>query len=368
MMRAFAAAAAIAAALSTLSAVAAAQEPSFEALGQAPIVQGDRVRARERALDEAMRQAVEQATATVLQPAELVARSSDLRLRIYPKARQYVTTYHILDEGEQSSGTFQVHLSAQVATARLARDLAATQPPPTGTPAIKARAVVCSLPPKPGALDPGRGADASVREVLSARGVELAPPPTACTEESAAAAARAAGAQGAVVAVTEAAPAGPIRGTDRVAAHARVRLVLIEPDGRASADGAGEDDAYDTTAERAAERASRRAGEAATRALEPHLVARWPTAAPGGGVRVRVVGFARWADFVALERALGALPGVGGVEPRRFQRGQAELLVRTAQAAAQLADALRRAPPPGAHVTTLPDGIEVQLPPPVENP
>ena len=57
---------------------AAAQEPTFEALGQAPIVAGDRVRARDRALDEALRQAVEQATATVLEPAELVARASYL--------------------------------------------------------------------------------------------------------------------------------------------------------------------------------------------------------------------------------------------------------------------------------------------------
>src|ERR1700759_762883 len=95
----------------------------FEALGQAPIVAGDRVRARDRALDEALRQAVEQATATVLEPGDLVARASDLKLRIYPKARNYVANYRILDEGEQPPGTFQVHLSASVATGRLARDL-----------------------------------------------------------------------------------------------------------------------------------------------------------------------------------------------------------------------------------------------------
>src|SRR2546423_8561701 len=120
-----------------------AQEPMFEALGQAPIVAGDRVRARERALDEALRQAVEQATATVLEPAELVARASDLKLRIYPKAKTYITTYRILDEGELPPGTFQVHLSAAVATARLARDLSTT----TGVtvPSTrKARAVVCA--------------------------------------------------------------------------------------------------------------------------------------------------------------------------------------------------------------------------------
>ncbi|HEY7955017.1 MAG TPA: hypothetical protein VII38_06970, partial [Polyangia bacterium] len=58
---------------------ALAQEPAFEALGQAPVVGGDRVRARDRALDEALRQAVEQAVATVLDPDQVVARASDLK-------------------------------------------------------------------------------------------------------------------------------------------------------------------------------------------------------------------------------------------------------------------------------------------------
>src|SRR5438309_21968 len=123
-------------------ALVAAQEPMFEALGQAPIVAGDRVRARDRALDEALRQAVEQATATVLEPAELVARASDLKLRIYPKAKAYVTTYRILDEGEQTPGIFQVHLSAAVATARLARDVSTSTGVVTPVTTRRARAVV----------------------------------------------------------------------------------------------------------------------------------------------------------------------------------------------------------------------------------
>src|SRR5207253_8057244 len=123
--------------------LAAAQEPMFEALGQAPIVAGDRVRARERALDEALRQAVEQATATVLEPGDLVTRASDLKLRIYPKAKSYVSTYRVLDESENPPGTFQVHLSAAVATGKLARDLStgggtSTTPSPLSR---KARAV-----------------------------------------------------------------------------------------------------------------------------------------------------------------------------------------------------------------------------------
>src|SRR5438132_11699290 len=85
-------------ALLLLCGTARAQEPAFEALGQVTVVGGDRVRARDRALDDALRQAVEQAVATVLDPAQLVARSSELRLHIYPKARGYIDNYRILDE------------------------------------------------------------------------------------------------------------------------------------------------------------------------------------------------------------------------------------------------------------------------------
>src|SRR6266511_4241549 len=75
------------------------------------------------AAQEPLFEALDQATATVLEPSQLVSRASDLKLRIYPKAKSYVANYRILDEGEQPPGIFQVHLSASVATGRLARDL-----------------------------------------------------------------------------------------------------------------------------------------------------------------------------------------------------------------------------------------------------
>jgi hypothetical protein len=330
---------------------ARAQEPSFEALGQAPIVSGDRVRARERALDEAMRQAVEQATATLLDPDGLIARTSELRLRIYPKARSYVTNYRVLEEGEavgSAAPTFQIHISAQVATARLARDLASGGSVPPTVPSVpggKLRAVICTSGPQATAL--GGAGERSVRELLGARGVEIAAPPPVCAEDAAAQAARAAGAQGAVVAAVEVTPAGPIRGSDRFGAHARAHLKLVEPDGRVSADGEGERDAYEASADKAAQAAARDAADDAARALQSALAARWPSGAPQNGVRVRVTNVSRWADYVAIARALGALPGVAAVEPRRFARNQAELLVRTASSADKLADGLKRLPPPG---------------------
>jgi hypothetical protein len=333
---------------------ASAQEATFEALGQAQVVGGDRVRARDRALEEAIKQAVEQAVSTVLEPDALVARSSDLRLRIYPKARNYLANYRILDEGDQGSA-FQVHISATVATGRLAHDLASVPQPaaPPGKPGPRPRAVVCL-----------RGADSVVvRELVSGRGVELATAPSTCSDEAAAAAARTAAAQAAVVGEAESSPAGTIRGTDQLGAHARAHVRLVDPDGRVSAEGSAERDAYGAALDRAEAAAAREAIAEAARALLPALAARWPAPAPSGGVLVRLNGVTRYGEYLALARALAGVAGVSGVEPRRFAVGEIELLVRTATPAGQLGSGLLRLPPPGLRLSVTPagDGLTVDV-------
>ncbi|MGZ3428918.1 MAG: flagellar assembly protein T N-terminal domain-containing protein, partial [Polyangia bacterium] len=306
-----------------------AQEPMFEALGQAPIVAGDRVRARDRALDEALRQAVEQATATVLEPTELVARASDLKLRIYPKAKAYVTTYRILDEGEQTPGIFQVHLSAAVATARLARDLSTSTGVVTPTTARKARAVVCATVQGDG-VDAPAAAEKALRELVVARNVEPMPGPQPCDAASAAGVVRSGSAQAALTAEVQVTPGGDIRGTTFVGAGARATVKLVEPDGRVSASGDAERGGYAPSAGDAATAAARAAVVEAARAIDPALAQRWSAdggAGASGGVTVRVRGVERWAEYQALARALASLPGVAGVEPRRFVRGEIDLVV-----------------------------------------
>jgi hypothetical protein len=352
--------------LVALPSLAAAQEPMFEALGQAPIVAGDRVRARERALDEALRQAVEQATATVLEPNELVARASDLRLRIYPKAKSYVTTYRVLDEGEQTPGTFQVHLSAAVATARLARDLSTgTAGTPTAATGRKARAVVCASVTGDGA-DAPPAAEKALRELLTARNVEPMPGGQPCDASSVANVLRAGGAPAALTAEVQVTPGGDIRGTTFVGATARANVKLVEPDGRVSAAGDGERGGYAPTAGDAATAAARAAVVEAARGIEAALSQRWSSlgnAGPAGGVTVRVRGVERWAEYQALTRALASLPGVAAVEPRRFVHGQIDLLVRTASAASQLAGHLQRVPPAGVRVgvRAVGDAVEIDV-------
>jgi hypothetical protein len=320
-----------------------AQEPAFEALGQVTVTGGDHVRARDRALDDALRQAVEQAVATVLEPAQLVARSSELRLRIYPKARSYISNYRILDEGE-TSGVFQVHVSATVSTGRLSRELA-TAPPAAET---KLRALICAPAP----------VEKVAKETLVARGVQILPPPEPCTPADAAKSAQASGAQGAIVGGSEVAPEGNIRGTEQVAARAKVTLKVLEPGGKLLADGNAERVAYDRTAEAAADGAARAAATETVRNLQPILAQRWPGTgdAVTGGVTVHVNGLQRYLDYGALMRSLSAMPGVAGVEPRRFARGEVDLFVRTASMASQLSAALDRAPPPGMRIRSTAEG------------
>ena len=347
--------------LAVCPALAAAQEPAFEALGQAPIVAGDRVRARERALDEALRQAVEQATVTVLEPGDLVARASELKLRIYPKAKSYVATYRVLDEGEQPPGTFQVHLSASVATGRLARDLStATAPAPAGG-SRHARAVVCARVSGDG-VDAPAAAERALREMVAARNVEALPGPQPCDPPAAAALAKSGSAQAALTAEVQVSPGGDIRGTTLIGAAARANVKLVEPDGRVSASGDAERGGYAPSAGDAATAAARAAVVEAARGIDTALAQRWSTdAGPAGGVIVRVTGLSRWAEYVALTRALAALPGVAAVEPRRFIRGEIDLLVRTASAASQLAAHLQRVPPAGLRVGVKSSGDTVDV-------
>jgi hypothetical protein len=348
-------------------ALSLAQEPMFEALGQAPIVAGDRVRARERALDEALRQAVEQATATVLEPPELVARASDLKLRIYPKAKAYVTTYRILDEGEQPPGTFQVHLSAAVATARLARDLATTSTGVAVPSARKARAVVCASVQGDG-VDAPAAAEKALREIVGARNVEPMPGPQPCDPSSVASVMRSGTAQAALTAEVQVTPGGEIRGTTFVGAGARATVKLVEPDGRVSATGEAERGGYAPSAGEAATAAARAAVVEAARTIDTALAQRWSAGGDGGagaagGVTVRVRGIERWAEYQALTRALASLPGVAAVEPRRFVRGEIDLVVRTASAASQLAGHLQRVPPAGVRigVRAVGDAVEIDV-------
>jgi hypothetical protein len=357
--------------LMLLSSVARADDPTFEALGQAPVVGGDRVRARDRAFDVAAQQAVEQAAATLFDPDQLVARTSELKLRIYPRARQYLSNYRVLEEGDDN-GLFQIRISAQVSTVKMARDLAATVPHgPGGKPKAMVCAAVTAAGGEPGSWIPvattppvaeaRAAAEKALRGLIDARNVDIVG--GACADPIAEA--KAAGATGALYAIVDVRGGGAVRGADLVAAHAKVEARLADPDGKIAARGNSERDAYDLQPAGAAARAVEQAVAEAAISLGASVTTRFAPSASQGGVIVRVTGLSRYADYQALLRVMSSLPGSTGAEPRRFARGEAELLWRTPTPANSLKAPLERmAAPAGLRLIAKPDGdaaLDVQI-------
>ncbi len=330
-------------ALALFGSAARAEDPSFEAFGQAPISQGDRARAHDRALDDALRQAVTQAAALIA--GDAAAQSSDLRLRILPRAKGYIVNYRILDESDQPNGMLQVHVSAQVSNARLVADLqhaAVVQAAKT--------VLVCAPDAAVGSL---------LTQALGGRQLNVRSLPGCATgslvEQLRSTTVGWDGALGAEIALT---PGGQVRGTDQVAAHADVVIRLYEAGGRVSAEGRGQADAYAAQAAVAESNARAGAAEHALTSLRKAVDAKWPLGGRSGlTVLVRT---SRYTDYAAVTHALGQVAGVTAVEPRRFGSDGVELWATTALPSAQLAEALGRAPGSSGW-TAESDGVRVRV-------
>ena len=343
--------------LIAVSATARGEEPTFEALGSAQIVGGDTVRARDRALDEAFRQAVEQAVATILTPQAIAERAAQLKLSVIPRARGYVATYRIVEEGV-AGPLFQVRVSAEVALARLAKDVQAPSVMKV-EPAPKWRAAVCVVEQREGALWIASPVEKGVVGAVAAHGVAVAALGGKCApavrrttaasdeldDEQAGALARAVGAQGAVIGAVQIRSTAAIRGASLPVAHAHARLHLVEADGRPTAVAEAEADAWAPTVDGAGDAALRIAIEEATRSLGPQLAERWPSpSVAGASVVIHVSGALRFAALQSLMRALQSVPGVGAVTPRHFDGGGVDLVAQTTTPATALAGALGHAP------------------------
>ncbi|MDQ3266200.1 MAG: flagellar assembly protein T N-terminal domain-containing protein [Myxococcota bacterium] len=118
---------------SLLSAAALAQAPAapatpatqdVEAVGEAAIMDGNRALARDRAIEDALRKAVEQACGTMVVAS---SETRDFKLvsdRILTQAKGYVSKYDVLSTKEDA-GVLQVRIAAKVGTDKLATDLEA---------------------------------------------------------------------------------------------------------------------------------------------------------------------------------------------------------------------------------------------------
>lgn len=96
--------------------------------GQAPVVGGNAAGARERALDEAIRQAVELALGDLVEPAARAAQAKTWKA-ILAKARSFVPRYRTLEEGE-ASGVYTIRVEAEVDEVALRRRLEKASAPP----------------------------------------------------------------------------------------------------------------------------------------------------------------------------------------------------------------------------------------------
>ncbi len=308
-----------------------ADDPSFEAMGRAPIAGGDRVRARERALDDAFQHAIEGAIGALLGADRLVKKAADLRLKIMPRARSYVQSFRVLDEGEHEAGVFSVQISAEIAADRLLRELSDKSVKPTKQPAnTNAKLLIC------GGNELKMFA-ASVRTRLAKAGFDIVAG-ARCDEAELASS----GARGGLIIDASAPRPAPIRGTSLVGVELKLSLRLVDSTAKRWAEDRADAVGYGATPDAAIDTAAMQVLPELMATIEPALS---PQDLVRGGLSVRVLGVRRYPQLAGVRSALERLPGVDAVEPRRFNPGvpgSIEIYVRTALPVRAVVDGLRR--------------------------
>jgi hypothetical protein len=294
------------------------------ATGQAPVVGGNAAGARERALDDAIRQVVDQALAELADPQTRAAQAKAVRA-LEAKAHSFVGSYRTLEEGELN-GVYNIRIQADVDLVALRRKVerwttsgSTAPPPPASAPSLVVKA--------------GEGATgdfiAKLSAALAAAGVrargDSAGPP-------------AAGGPVATVAVTTR-DEGALRGTGRVAVacQATSRFTGVPLPERAAAARA-----FAETVESGRAVCLARLAVALATDLASTLGS---TAASGAGdlpsltIDADVVEPAAVSALLKSVRAVGA---VSGADLVRVGGGHAEIRARTRSAPGPLAAALSR--------------------------
>jgi hypothetical protein len=320
--------------------------------GQAPVVGGNAAGARERALDDAIRQAVSASLATLVDPQARAAQAKTMKA-IEAKARSFAPRYRTLDEGE-ANGIYTVHLEVEVDEIALRRRLEkatpSTAPPPVTPPRAGASGVLVA------AGDKAEDTTAFVTSMVAA----LAAAGTRASgsvepiSESAIVAAAASSRQRAALVNAHVAQEGLVRGTGRVAvsctASARVLAEQIpgdasggRPPGERTATARVFVDA-DKAADGAGQCRGQLAGELAGWVIGLTSGGGGAGGVSGGDLRTVTVD----ADVVepaAIPELVKSLRGAGVVsaaELTRVSTGRGEIRVRTRVSTTALAAALSR--------------------------
>ena len=100
------------------------QSSTIESQGVAAIVQGNLDISRDKAIEDALRNAVEQATGSLIENETLVENYQLLSDKIYSQSKGYVQSYEVVDE-KAEEGLYRVTIRATVASGELKNDLRA---------------------------------------------------------------------------------------------------------------------------------------------------------------------------------------------------------------------------------------------------
>jgi hypothetical protein len=310
--------------------------------GQAPVVGGNAVGARERALDEAIRQAVELTIADIADPATRAGQAKTVKA-LLARARSFVPRYRTLEEGE-ANGVYSVRLEAEVDEPAVRRKL---EPAGSAAGPAPVRAAPPSVVVVAGdALAGSTAVAADLASALVAAGLKArvgngagAPP---------------VGSGQAVARVTAAvASEGEARGTGRVSISCRGGAQLLTAPGAAALEDQATARAFVAAGAGAEPEAGRQ--DCLTRLsadLAGRIAARLggsggasPAAGTGGDLRLVTVDaeVSEPAAVPALVRGLRSVGAVSSAELTRIAAGRVEVRLRVRAATGAIAATLPRA-------------------------
>jgi hypothetical protein len=303
--------------------------------GQSAVIGGNSAGARERALDEAFRLAVDQSLAEMLDAPTRAAQAKAIK-GLEARARSYVRRYRALDESE-TGGIYTLHLEVEIDEAALRR---AAERWGQGGPGAVAAA------PVPGLLIVSSGAPEVPPLLLSAlvsQGARAQAADPAVTDTPAAVQAASSAKLPQVAFVgAQAQPEGPVRGTTKISVSCRLNArVFAVPSGLPVAEHSAAPRAFADDEEGARRQCLSRAATDLAARLAPAAAALAP-----GGAELRAVtidaDIVEPAAVVALLKNVRSVGSVSSAELRRIVPGHAEIRARTRAAAGALAPALAR--------------------------
>ena len=318
---------------------AAAQPGEHVVTAEAPIVNGNAVVAKQRALADAFRQMVERAFSDLLKESGSGAQPlspglAQLKASFANRGQRFVRSYRILDE-EEGNGRLRVQIDADVDSALLRREIERARGTTAGEPTT-----VSARPAGPSILVGGDLPDEAstiVAKALSAAGVQ-AQSATVRDEASLAAAAARQAAQALWLAATWVGE-GSIRGTSRVSMRCELRARLL-PAGQGTRAASLERSERGFAGDEAAARLAcvQRAAGALARQLSAFLR---PTPAGARYVTLdlEVVEPAALMTLLQVVKRLGA---VNAAEVRHVTTNQAEIRVFTRMSGREIEAALLR--------------------------